>query len=388
MGASGFIASKISTKGRLAMVCVAVSFLVMIVAVAVSSGFRTEIRNGISDVSGDVQLIPISQDYISENSSIGRTPDYLPHIEELPQVQSVNPVVYRAGLIRHDENIHGVLFKGVENPADTASLAVSIPRRLSTMLGLEVGDDMTTYFISDRVKARKFHVASVYDGLVDSQDKLVIIASMDDMQRLNGWDEDEISAFEIKVHPAFRTKRMLSEIEQEVGFISSSYLSDDDDTVYASSSISSYPQMFDWLDLIDFNVVFILILMTIVAGFNMISGLLIMLFENISTIGLLKALGMKDRDISKVFLISSSKIVLKGMFAGNLLAILFCIIQSTTHLLKLPPQNYFVSFVPVHLNIGVVLAADLISYAVIMALLLVPTLFISKVDPADTVRMN
>ena len=388
MGASGFIAGKISTKGRLAMVCVAVSFLVMIIAVAVSSGFRTEIRNGISDISGDVQLIPINQDYISETTSIGRTPEYLPYIEKLPQVQSVNPVIYRAGLIRHEENIHGVLFKGVENPADTGSLAVSIPRRLSTMLGLEVGDDMTTYFIADRVKARKFHVASLYDGLVDNQDKLVVMASMEDLQRLNGWAEDEISAFEIKVHPALRTKRMLSEIEQEIGFISSSYLSEDDDTVYASSSISSYPQMFDWLDLIDFNVVFILILMTIVAGFNMISGLLIMLFENISTIGLLKALGMKDRDISKVFLISSSKIVLKGMLAGNLLAILFCVIQSATHILKLPPQNYFVSFVPVHLNIGVVLAADVISYAAIMALLLVPTLFISKVDPADTVRVN
>lgn len=388
MGASGFIAGKISTKGRLAMVCVAVSFLVMIIAVAVSSGFRTEIRNGISDISGDIQLLPISQDYISEDSSISRHPEYLPYIEDMPQVQSLAPVVYRAGLIRHEENIHGVLFKGVENPADTGSLAVSIPRRLSTILGLEVGDDMTTYFIGDRIKARKFHVASVYDGIVENQDKLVVFASIEDMQRLNGWDEDQVSAFEIKVYPSLRTKRMLSEIEQEVGFISSTYLGDDDGTVYASSSVSSYPQMFDWLDLIDFNVVFILILMTIVAGFNMISGLLIMLFENISTIGLLKALGMKDKDISKVFLISSSKIVLKGMLAGNLLAIIFCVVQSTTHVLTLPPQNYFVSFVPVHLNIAVVIAADLISYLGIMALLLVPTLFISKVDPADTVRVN
>ena len=156
----------------------------------------------------------------------------------------------------------------------------------------------------------------------------------------------------------------------------------------AVSSVSRYPQLFDWLDLIDFNVLFILILMTIVAGFNMISGLLIMLFENISTIGLLKALGMTDRAISKVFLSSAAVLVLKGMAIGNALGLVFCALQSTTHLLKLDPENYFVSFVPVNIDLGAVLLADVASFVVIMLLLLVPTLFISKVDPAQTVRVK
>lgn len=370
------------------MTCIAVSFLVMIVAVAISSGFRTEIRNGVSDISGDVQLIPIHQDYISEDSSIGRYPSYMDRIHEVPQIESVNPVIYRAGLIKNDDDIHGVMFKGVENPADTGRLAVSIPRKLANLLSLGEGDAMTTYFIGSKIKVRKFNVASIYDGILDSNDKLVVYASMADLQRLNGWEEDEVSAFEIKVKPQYRSKRVLGAVEQEVGFISSTYMSDDDASVYSTSSVSAYPQLFDWLDLIDFNVMFILILMTIVAGFNMISGLLIMLFENISTIGLLKALGMKDRDISKVFLISSSKIVLKGMLAGNALALLFCLVQGLTHIIPLDAENYFVSFVPVNVNIFAVLAADLVSYLVIMALLLVPTLFISKVDPADTVRVN
>jgi len=370
------------------MACIAVSFLVMIIAVAISTGFRVEIRNGVSDISGDIQLIPIHQDYISEDSSIGRYPSYMPQLEALESIESISPVIYRAGLIKNDDDIHGVMFKGVVNPADTGRLAVSIPRKLASLLSLEVGDQMTTYFIGSKVKVRKFNIASIYEGVLDSSDKLVVYASMKDLQRLNGWDEDEVSAFEIKVNPALRSARMLKAIEQEVGFISTGYMSEDDASVYATSSVSAYPQLFSWLDLIDFNVMFILILMTIVAGFNMISGLLIMLFENISTIGLLKALGMKDKEISKVFLISSSKIVLKGMLIGNAAALLFCLIQGTTHLLPLNPENYFVSFVPVHVNILLVLGADLISYLVIMALLLVPTLFISKVDPADTVRVN
>jgi lipoprotein-releasing system permease protein len=120
----------------------------------------------------------------------------------------------------------------------------------------------------------------------------------------------------------------------------------------------------------------------------MISGLLIMLFENISTIGLLKALGMTDREVSKVFISSSAVLVMQGMAIGNALALLFCLIQEKTHFLKMNPENYFVSYVPVDVNFGAVLATDLISFAAILLLLLVPTIFISKVDPAQTVRVK
>ena len=120
----------------------------------------------------------------------------------------------------------------------------------------------------------------------------------------------------------------------------------------------------------------------------MISGLLIMLFENISTIGLLKSLGMTDVSISKVFLSSSAVLVLKGMAVGNLLAILFCIIQGATHFIKLDPENYFVTYVPVHLDLGMTVIADIVAVTVIMLLMLIPSLFISKVDPAQTVRVK
>ena len=154
----------------------------------------------------------------------------------------------------------------------------------------------------------------------------------------------------------------------------------------ATSVMDRYPQIFDWLDLIDFNVLFILILMTIVAGFNMISGLLIMLFRNISTIGTLKAMGMTDGAISKIFLRVASEVVFKGMLIGNLVALAFCAVQGFTHFIKLNPENYFVSFVPVSVSLSGILLADAVSYLVILLLLLIPCLFISRVDPAQTVR--
>ena len=224
--------------------------------------------------------------------------------------------------------------------------------------------------------------------MLQTDDKLVIYAHLDDIQRLNGWETNQVSAMEVLLEDRWRDEASIREAAQAIGYTVNGFSSESEHPVVATSSVSRYPQLFDWLNLIDFNVLFILVLMTIVAGFNMISGLLIMLFENISTIGLLKALGMTDRSIAKVFLSSSAVLVAKGMLAGNVLALLFCLIQGTTHLLKLDPANYFVSFVPVDPSLGLILLADLVAFAVIMLLLLIPSLFIAKVDPAKTVKAD
>ena len=374
------------------MTSIAVSFLVMIIAVAVSSGFRHEIRAGISSVSGDVQLMPLNMNIMDEALPVESDAAYIPYVEDVEGVEDIIPVIYRAGIVRHDEEIHGVLLKGMpeENLSyprpDSVSLAVSIPRRLSEMTGLKVGDRMLTYFVGEKVRARQFNVVNIYESILETDDRLIVYADLKDMQRLNGWAENQVSALEIMLERD--SKDNVAEITDEIGSKVYAYASEDEATVFASSCLSRYPQIFDWLNLMDFNVLFILVLMTIVAGFNMISGLLIMLFENISTIGLLKTLGMTDRAITKVFLSSSAVLAIKGMAIGNALAIIFCVVQSWTHILKLDPVNYFVSYVPVHLDFGLILTADVISFAAIMLLLMIPCLFISKVDPAETVRVR
>ena len=394
MDASLFISRRLRFKGKIAMISIAVSFLVMIIAVAVSSGFRHAIRDGISSVSGDIQLLPLNMNLLDDASPVESDASYLPYIYELDGVDEVIPVIYRAGIVRNNEEIHGVLLKGMpsgqlpfSNP-DSTALAVSIPSRLSDIMGLEEGDRMLTYFIGDKVRARQFNVVSVYDSMLETDERLVVYADLKDLQRLNGWSEDQVSAMEVMLDKNYRDEARISQITEEVGTALYAHTAEDETTVLASSCVSRYPQIFDWLNLMDFNVFFILILMTIVAGFNMISGLLIMLFENISTIGLLKTLGMTDRSIAKVFLSSSAVLTIKGMAIGNALAIIFCIVQSSTHILKLNPVNYFVSYVPVHVDLGLILIADIVSFTAIMLLLLIPCVFISKVDPAETVRVR
>lgn len=376
------------------MTSIAISFLVMIIAVAVSSGFRNEIRGGISSVSGDIQLQPLNMNLLDSASPVEKDASYIPYIRQMEGVSEVIPVIYRAGIVKNGTDIHGILVKGLpdgflpfEN-SDSVQLAVAIPSRLAEQAGIGEGDRMLTYFVGDKVRARQFNVVSVYDAMVETEAGLIVYASLADLQRLNGWNEGQVSSIEIMLDEDSREEDRISELTEEAGYLAYAYTAEDETTVVASSSVSRYPQIFDWLNLLDFNVLFILLLMTVVAGFNMISGLLIMLFENISTIGLLKTLGMTDRSIAKVFLSSSAVLMIKGMAIGNALAIIFCVVQSSTHILKLNPENYFVSFVPVHLDMGLILTADMVSFAVIMLLLLIPCLFISKVDPADTVRVR
>lgn len=382
-----FIASRLRYKRRIVTISIAISYIIMIVAVAVSSGFRSQVRDALSQMGGDVQLCPANQNFLDEAQPINSNPPYMEQLKQIKSVESVSPAVYRAGIMKVEENIYGVIFKGVESE-DTSSLAVSIPRSLAQTANLNEGDKALTYFVGEKIKARNFKIVSIYDPIVETDGTMIVYANIDDLRRLNGWGEDEASMLEINLKSQNKDEQQIEEATQEIGFVAYSYSDGDGSDVFASSVSSRYPQLFDWLNLLDFNVLFVLVLMMIVAGFNMISGLLITLFENISTIGVFKAMGMTDKSISKVFLSSSAALVLKGMLIGNAVALLLCLIQGQYHILKLDPKNYFVSFVPVDLDIFTVLTVDVVSFVVIMLLLLIPCAFISKVDPADTVRVR
>ena len=343
----------------MAAIAIAVSFFVIIVAVAVSSGFRNEIREGVAAMTGDVSISPFP--------SGADEPESLPvHLEEesailsLPGVKDITPVVVRAGIVKNGDTVHGVMVKGVPSTG-RESLEVSIPQRLSEILGLQEGDDL---------------IAEVHRDLVELDDNLLVYANLEDMQRLCGWGEDRASSLEIRLSESADQELLALEI----GTLAEDY--------YVSSSRRTYPQVFDWLHLLDFNVLIILILMTVVAGFNMVSGLLIMLLRNISTVGTLKTLGMDNRSIGRLFVRIGARAVLKGMLIGNAAALLFCLLQGTTHLIPLDPANYFVSWVPVRVHLLWILGADAVAFLGILLLLWIPSRVIARIDPARTVKAD
>ena len=179
MDASLFIGRRIRFKGKIVMTCVAVSFLIMIISVAVSSGFRHEIRKGISSVSGDIQLMRPDMNYMEEGTPVGTAPSYLSMIEELPYTESVVPAVYRAGIVKKGEDIYGVVVKGRPGRvSDTLALSVSIPESFAQKAGISVGDRMLTYFVGEKMQVRQFAVADIYESGVDPDGKFIVYADI------------------------------------------------------------------------------------------------------------------------------------------------------------------------------------------------------------------
>ena len=381
MVTGAFISRKLKFQGNVAAVAIAVSFFVIIVAVAVSSGFRHAVREGVAAMTGDIRITP----YTSGDS------DPVPmslHLEQeeaikaIPGVAALEPSVVRAGIVKNGDVIHGVIVKGVPGQGGNDALSVSIPHRLSEITGLGVGDGLTTYFIGQKVKVRQFNIVNVHRDTLEADDNLLVYADIKDMQRVCEWTEDQVSCIDVRLRESHRGKASQEEIAARIGWIL------DDSSLYVSPSVRTYPQIFDWLSLLDFNVAVILILLTLVAGFNMVAGLLIMVLRNIPTIGTLKTMGMQDSAIGKVFVRSGAVAAFKGMLWGNALALLFCLVQGTTHLIPLDPENYFVSFVPVHVSIPAILLADAAAYAGILLLLWLPARLIARVDPSKTVKAD
>lgn len=391
MDASSFISRRLSFKGRAAVVSIAVSFFVVILALGISDGFRRELRSGLSYLGGDIRITRMSASDAA--LPVVDAGDSLPEsLISIPGVVQLRHAVYSAGVVRNGDSVHGVIFKGVEDQAfgnekDTVSMDVIIPRRLSSMLALTEGDRMLSYFISDKVAVRNFRVGGIYDAVVTGDDRMVVMCDIRALRRVNLWTEGQDSALELVLDPGC-TSGERSSIAQEVAYTVYEASCEDELPLISSSIEESYPQLFDWLRLISYNSDFILILMVIVAAFNMVSGLLILLFEHISTIGLLKSMGMTFRGISRTFLLVSARIVLLGMLAGNAAGMLLCMIQKYTHVLKLNPENYFISYVPISLDIPAVLLCDAAAFVVIMLILLIPCRFIAGVDPSRTMSVR
>lgn len=361
MTAAGFIAGKLRFRGKVAVCATAVSFFVIIISLAISAGYRKEIRSALSEAHGDVLVHSTTCPAV---------------LDSISGVSRVTPVVYATGVVKSGAHIKGASFKGTERQ-DSLTMLADIPQGFATEMNLEVGDKMLAYFVSDRVQARNFTVRSIVPDIPGGSSDIIIDAGIDDLRRLYDMSSEECSAVEVMLDGTLRSRDELKWKAVEISYR----------TGAPSQSLPErFPQIFDWLDLIDVNVAAILILMTIVAGFNMISGLLIYLFRNTSTIGTLKSLGMDNAGIGKVFLLVASRVVVEGMLAGNALALLFCLVEDRTHILKLNPDNYFLSFVPVSVSPLSVIAMDGIAFVAIMLMLLLPTIFISKVDPARTVR--
>ena len=240
------------------------------------------------------------------------------------------------------------------------------------------------YFIGENVRMRRFVISGIYDAQLEDIDNHLILGDIRHARKLNGWSDDQVSGVELFLKDSRNIEKKQEQIEEYI----IRNTSDTDQGVVLRNIRKIYAHLYDWLDLMDINVAILLTLMILVGGFNMISGLLIMLVEKTSMIGLFKSMGMKDRQVRMSFLAHSFGIALRGVIWGTVLAVIFCIVQDTTHFLKLNPASYFVSSVPVSLIWWHVVLVDLLGIAAIMLLVQLPLRGIVRVSPDKAIRMN
>ncbi|MEA5006377.1 MAG: ABC transporter permease [Rikenellaceae bacterium] len=392
-----------SSNTVIAQISVVISFLVIISSIVISDGFRYEIKSKASGFSGDILLKSPGVEYNSNIYPISDNFSFKNEILSIPDVKSINSYAYRSGMIKYNDQIQGVVIKGVNARYDwnffksilsEGSLPdfndtivgneVLLSHRLAEMMGLKVGDEMPVYFIDKSVRVSKFLIKGIFDAQLEQIDRTLIISDIREVQRLNNWNPAQVSGIEIQLRPGADRAAVANSIQTIVLEKSKEI----DSQMDVTTVDDLFPHLFDWLRLLDFNVMIVLGLMMLVAGFNMLSGLLILLFEKISVIGLLKALGMRNMNIHGIFMYKGFRIVLSGMIIGNIIALAVALLQKYFHIIELDPENYFVKAVPIHFDFVKIATVDIISVLVIMTLMLLPSLFVSRVSPDRIIRVK
>ena len=381
---------------RIAMIGIALGLAVMILSVAIVIGFKKEIRNKVIGFGSHIQITNFDNNASYESTPIAVSDTLLEHLKTFPGITHVEGFATKPGILKTDSDFQGIVLKGVGRdydwtffrnnlkegelfilPTDKVSTDVLLSRYLANLLGLKVGDSFLTYFVQDEVRARKFRITGIYEtGFVD-YDKLFVIADIRQIRRLNGWAPDEVSGLELQVDDYEDLYFDIAEKQDRNG-----------NTYYTRSIKELNPMIFDWLEVQDINVVVILILILAVAGFTMISGLLIIILERTNMIGILKALGENNTSIRKIFLYISFFLIGKGMIWGNVIGIVLCLVQSYFRVVKLDPSVYYLDAVPIDLTVFSIVLLNIGTLAAAMLMMLGPSYLITKIHPAKSIRFE
>jgi lipoprotein-releasing system permease protein len=391
---------------RIALFGIALGLAVMIISVAVITGFKTEIRNKVIGFGSHIQIINFDSRNSYEIPPISKNQPFLGQLRTMKNIDAVQVFGTKPGMIKTDESIQGIVFKGVERGYnwsffqknlvdgqlpqlnDTSRVnEILLSENISRLLKIKTGDSAVLYFVNENEvtpRMLQLKVCGIYRTSLEEFDNLFIIGDIKQVQRLNDWQSDEISGFEVLVSDFNK----LDFIEHDVRNLVVDYSRENSAILRTESITRQYPQIFDWLSILDMNVWVILFLMVMVAGFNMISALLVLILERSTMIGVLKALGSPNWSIRKVFLYLSVFLTSRGMLWGNAIGIAIILLQKLFHIIKLNPATYYVDVVPVNFNIVHILLLNVGCIVITTLMLIIPSYLVSKISPDKSIRFD
>lgn len=382
---------------RFSIIGVALGVFLMLLSLAVVKGFQGEIRNKVIGFGSHIQITEFNYENPLNFKPMNKNQPFYPDLENEEGVSTIQMYALKEGIIKTEEEIAGVIAKGISTDfnwdffkqnleegeilslSDSAkSNEVIVSRHLANQLKLEVGKKLLIYFIQDgKSRPRKLKITGIYNTGMQQFDKVYILLDIKHIQRLNEWNENQISGFEVLLDKYEDLFRMDQILYQKIP-----------NRLNTTTITQQYPEIFGWLELQDLNVIVIVTLLTLVCGINMITALLILILEKTNMIGILKAIGASNKSIRKVFMYMASYLVLMGLFWGNVIGLSFIFLQEKFHLLKLDKASYYMDFVPVDLGLTGWFFLNLGTFILCFIMLLLPSLIISNILPSKTIRFN
>ena len=385
---------------KIAILSIVIGFVTMLISIASGVGLQNKIYQKVSAFNGDIIISNFDTNFSDDSQNpISTIQGFYPTFNSIKGIQHIQATASKGGVIRTANKFEGVVVKGVGKDYDwnyfnefliDGSLPdysqlltnkILISEHTSNRLNLKVGDKLNTFFFnSDNSKlprSRSFEVSGIYNSGFNEFDEKFVIADIRHIQRLNKWSENEIGSYEVFVEEFSQIDQIGNEVYNEVG----SFL--DSQTIK-----EKYFSIFKWLELFDFNIILIIIIMIVVAGINMITALLVLILERTQMIGIIKALGSSNKSVRKIFIYNAMYVVGIGLFWGNLIGIGLLLIQKYFKLIKLDPAIYYVSEAPVYLAIDYILLLNIGTLIVCFSMLLIPSYIISKITPVRAIRFE
>ena len=385
---------------KIAISAIAIGMVMMIVSVATGIGLQQKIREKVSAFNGHIVI----SNYDNNQSEVTLVPvstkqNFYPKFTSVPGIAHIQAIATKAGIIRTETAFEGIILKGVgkdykwnnikeylvsgklPNFSKEINQDVVISQFLANRLNLKVGDSFNTFFIKEEQNklplSRRFKISGIFNSGFQEFDATYIIGDIRHLQRINKWSKDEVGAFEVFVNDFDNIEETGEQVYEQTS-----------STLDTKTIIEKYSYIFEWLQLFDFNIIVILVVMILVATINMVVALLVLILERTQMIGILKALGADNWSVRKIFLYNAFYLIVRGLFWGNLIGISLLLIQQNFGVIKLNPENYYVNQAPVYLNFGYILVLNLLTITICFLVLLIPSYIITKISPVKAIRYD
>ena len=380
---------------RLSVIGISICLIIVILALSITSGYRQAIEKKVIDMGSHIRISNYDLNYSYDPRPFDKNQPFLEELKQNPDITNFQYFSTKVAIIKTADQVEGVVLKGIDSTfswqhfhenmvagapidvsSDTLTNGVVMSAAMAKKLRLQIGDKVFAYFVQDPPMQRRFRLDGLYETGMPEYDGKFILADLRHVQKLNGWDSNYVGGIEILIRDYDKIDEVGAFVNDRIGF-------------KAETIRELYPAIFQWTDLFNTNVVVLLCITIFICIITLISTFFIIILEQTSTIGILKAMGMTTRRIRNVFMFIGLRVIIKGMIIGNAVGVGLCLLQNHLHIIKLDPSSYYVPYVPIHFDIPVILVVNLGILLLCLFVLLIPATFVSqKVTPITAIKFE